>query len=74
MRSEVDDTASGMQTLYQAGDIFLDDRGYRNVVSYLTDCGYVCRKPPCLKSEERQLGTADANEARLVITIQKWVI
>lgn len=58
---------------FQAGDIFVLDRGYRDAINDLEDLGYVCRMPPLLERGERQLDTEDANEARLV-TKQRWVV
>ncbi|KAL7301790.1 hypothetical protein TKK_0005778 [Trichogramma kaykai] len=55
------------------GDIFIVDRGYRDVVPILEERGIICKMPPLLEAGEHQLSTEAANEARL-ITTTRWIV
>uniref|UniRef100_A0ABD2W2Z6 SWIM-type domain-containing protein n=1 Tax=Trichogramma kaykai TaxID=54128 RepID=A0ABD2W2Z6_9HYME len=55
------------------GDIFIVDRGYRDVVPILEERGIICKMPPLLEAGEHQLSTEAANEARL-ITKTRWIV
>lgn len=58
---------------FQDGDIFLVDRGYRDVVPFLENRRYKVTMPPFLEPNENQLTTEMANIAHSV-TMQRWVV
>ena len=58
---------------FQEGDVFVVDRGYRDIIPTLENFGLICKMPPLLEAGERQLSTEDANEARL-ITKTRWIV
>lgn len=50
-----------------SGDIFLLDRGFRDVQAYLTDKGYIVKMPDFIeKNQTGQLSSIQANSSRLV--------
>ena len=53
-------------------DIFILDRGFRDSIPLIEECGYVPHMPPSAGRGE-QLTTVDANKSRL-ITMCRWVI
>lgn len=54
-------------------DIFIVDRGYRDVIPLLEEMGFNCRMPPLLEAGQNQLTTEDANESR-IITKTRWIV
>lgn len=61
------------QRIFQPGDVFILDRGFRNVIGTLEELGYRAFMPKTKSRHERQLTTQDANESRKV-TICRWVV
>lgn len=55
------------------GDCLILDRGFRDSISDLEECGYEVYMPPSLGRNERQLSTEAANKSRL-ITMVRWVV
>ena len=62
----------GIRNILKPGDIFILDRGFRDVVSYLEDLGYKVFMP-ALKGKRPRLSTAEANFSRFVTKL-RWVI
>lgn len=58
---------------FQADDIIIVDRGYRDVVDLLENFGLNCVMPPLLEQGQNQLSTEDANESRK-ITKTRWIV
>lgn len=54
------------------GDIFVVDRGFRDVVEYLQSKGYLVFMP-AMKGNSKQLTTEDANNSRFVTKV-RWVV
>ncbi|KAJ8669457.1 hypothetical protein QAD02_000716 [Eretmocerus hayati] len=63
---------NGIRRLLKPGDIFILDRGFRDVKSYLEGLGFVVLMP-ALKGNQKQLTTVEANESRKV-TKCRWVV
>lgn len=63
---------SDFQSLLRPNDVFIVDRGFRDVSSYLTEKGYVVHMPG-LKGKRAQLPTIEANESRRVTKL-RWVV
>ncbi|KAJ8683762.1 hypothetical protein QAD02_019554 [Eretmocerus hayati] len=63
---------NGIRRLLKPGDIFILDRGFRDVKSYLEGLGFVVMMP-ALKGNQKQLSTVEANESRKV-TKCRWVV
>lgn len=59
--------------VFQPGDVFILDRGFRDVIGALEALGYRAYMPKTKSRHERQLTTQDANESRKV-TICRWVV
>jgi hypothetical protein len=55
-----------IHSLLQRGDIFLLDRGFRNVRDYLATNGFVAKCPAFVPTTQKQLTTIEANQTRLV--------
>ena len=72
LRNEWDNNED-LNNWFQEGDVFVVDRGYRDIIPVLENFGLVCRMPPLLEAGERQLSTEDANEAR-IITKTRWIV
>lgn len=64
---------NGINQWFQDGDIFLVDRGYRDVIQFLEGRRYNVKMPPTLQQNQKQLSTEMANLAR-TITMQRWVV
>lgn len=63
---------NGLCKLLQPGDIFVLDRGFRDVVDLIKSKGYRVMMP-ALKGKQKQLTTKEANYSRLV-TKTRWVV
>ncbi|XP_022834004.1 uncharacterized protein LOC111361820 [Spodoptera litura] len=64
---------SGIRTFFRTGDIFILDRGFRDVIYELQECGFVTHMPESLLENEHQLTTQQANRSRFV-TMCRWVV
>nr|XP_049701353.1 uncharacterized protein LOC126055576 isoform X3 [Helicoverpa armigera] len=62
-----------LQDFFQNGDVFILDRGFRDSLPLLNQCGYRTYVPATLAQGETQLSTLDANKSRAV-TICRWVV
>lgn len=66
-----------MRTLMQENsdwpnDVLILDRGFRDSIYVIEDCGYNPHMPPS-RTRGEQLSTAQANKSRL-ITMVRWVV
>lgn len=61
------------QWFFRNGDVFILDRGFRDVIPTLEQYGYTAKMPECKLPGESQLTTEQANKTRLV-TICRWVV
>lgn len=61
-----------LRSLLRPNDVFVVDRGFRDVVNYIRDEGYVVLMP-ALKGNRAQLPTEEANMSRRVTKI-RWVV
>lgn len=59
--------------LFQPGDVFIVDRGFRDAIRALEALGFRAFMPKTKNRNERQLSTQDANDSRKV-TICRWVV
>lgn len=66
------DQPNGLCNLMRPGDIFILDRGFRDVKSHLESKGFRVLIP-ALKGKRKQLTTAESNESRFVTKI-RWVV
>jgi len=73
LQSELTENKSEMLNWFTAGDVYLLGRGYRDVLPFLSQLGFIAKMPPCRAHNQRQLETTDANEARS-ITMQRWAV
>ncbi|KAH9636739.1 hypothetical protein HF086_007637 [Spodoptera exigua] len=64
---------SCIRSFFRRGDIFLLDRGFRDVINELQEHGFVTHMPESLLENEHQLTTQQANRSRLV-TMCRWVV
>lgn len=71
LRAVLDDP-NGISCILKPGDVFILDRGFRDVVSDLGEKGYSVLMPS-LKGKKNQLTTEESNSSRFV-TILRWVI
>lgn len=62
-----------LQEYFQRGDAFILDRGFRDSLPLLHQCGYRTYVPASLEEGQTQLSTSEANKSRAV-TICRWVI
>lgn len=60
-------------SIFEQGDVFLVDRGFRDVKSYLEEKGYTVKMPECLSKNQKQLTTEQANKSRLVTKVRYMV-
>lgn len=72
MRHIMQDEESAWHWFFRPGDAFILDRGFRDALPAIEECGYVPHMPPTRERRE-QLTTMDANKSRLV-TMCRWVI
>lgn len=63
---------NGLKSLLKEGDVFILDRGFRDVKAYLESKGFTVLMP-ALKGKRKQLSTAEANESRFVTKL-RWVV
>lgn len=66
------ETESGLEWFFRSGDAFILDRGFRDAVSTIEECGFQVHMPPT-RARGQQLTTIEANKSRLV-TICRWVV
>ena len=64
--------ANGLSSILRKGDVFILDREFRDVISYLESKEYIVLMP-ALKGKRKQLTTSDAKESRIVTKL-KWVV
>lgn len=62
-----------LRSFFEAGDVFILDRGFRDAVPFLESLGYKIYKPESLEQGETQLPTVKANKSRCV-TLCRWVV
>jgi len=62
----------GISSILQKGDIFILDRGFRDIVSHLEDLGFEVLMPS-LKGKRRQLTWQESNQSRFVTKV-RWVV
>ncbi|KAL0879449.1 hypothetical protein ABMA27_003200 [Loxostege sticticalis] len=60
-----------LRSFFEAGDVFILDRGFRDAVPFLESLGYKIYTPESLEQGETQLPTVKANKA---VTICRWVV
>ena len=63
---------NGLRSILKEGDVFILDRGFRDVKSYLESEGFVVLMPS-LKGKRKQLPTTEANGNRFVTKL-RWVV
>lgn len=63
---------NGLIKLLEKGDIFVLDRGFRDVVTHLENLGFKVLMP-ALKGKRNQLTTSESNDSRFVTKI-RWVV
>src|SRR5258705_10082031 len=63
--------AQGLTTWLNVGDVFVTDRGFRDVADFLGGLGYRVMMPSCTRA--KQLTTEEANSSRFV-TITRWPV
>lgn len=73
LRAELEENIGGIRNWFREGDIFLVDRGYRDIIPFLDELNFDCKMPASMQLGERQLTTEEANKARIV-TIQRWIV
>lgn len=66
-------SGSYLREYFLPGDAFILDRGFRDALPLLNDCGYRTYVPGSLQAGESQLSTLEANKSRAV-TICRWVV
>ncbi|CAK1592551.1 unnamed protein product [Parnassius mnemosyne] len=64
---------SCLRSFFRRGDIFILDRGFRDVINELQRYGFVAHMPESLLENEHQLTTQQANRSRFV-TMCRWVV
>ncbi|XP_041983275.1 uncharacterized protein LOC121736257 [Aricia agestis] len=62
-----------LRRYFQPGDVFILDRGFRDSLPLLRECGYSIQVPSSREEGESQLSTLEANHSRKV-TICRWVV
>ena len=62
-----------MRTFFRQGDVFILDRGFRDVIPELESYNYKTYMPESLLEDEFQLTTDQANKSRCV-TMCRWVV
>ncbi|XP_063898807.1 uncharacterized protein LOC135119097 [Helicoverpa armigera] len=73
LKNEFSSHDAPMRRFFEPGDVFILDRGFRDAIPLLTECGYSVKVPASLEEGESQLSTIDANNSRKV-TICRWVV
>ncbi|XP_043264042.1 uncharacterized protein LOC122404178 [Colletes gigas] len=69
---EIMTESNGLCNLMKKGDIFILDRGFRDVKNMLTEQGYGVLMP-ALKGKRPQLSTIESNDSRFVTKL-RWVV
>ncbi|XP_075984951.1 uncharacterized protein LOC142982375 [Anticarsia gemmatalis] len=64
---------SPLRLYFRENDAFILDRGFRDSIRLLEDCGYRTYMPDSLLEGEHQLTTTQANRSRC-ITLCRWVV
>lgn len=72
MRSLMEDENSAWHWFLRERDVFILDRGFRDSIASIEECGYIAHMPPT-RARGEQLSTIDANKSRL-ITMTRWVV
>lgn len=70
---EFQESSGAMRTYFQEGDVFILDRGFRDVIPQLQEFGFQAHMPESLTENEHQLTTLQANKSRC-ITMCRWVV
>ena len=65
--------ARKIQDLFKKDDIYIVDRGFRDILSYLESMGIDSKMPAFLDKINKQHSTFEANESHLVIKI-RWIV
>ena len=73
LRNILDKNADGIMDWLQEGNIFILDRGFRDILNSLEDDGFETKSPSFLPKAEKQLSTSEANHSRLVTKI-RWAV
>ena len=73
LRNILDKNADGIMDWLQEGDIFILDRGFRDILNSLEDDGFETKSPSFLPKAEKQLPTSEAYHSRLVTKI-RWAV
>ncbi|XP_045457322.1 uncharacterized protein LOC123667471 [Melitaea cinxia] len=73
MSNEFRNSNGEMRRYFREGDIFILDRGFRDVIPELIEYGYQAHMPESLSEGEHQLTTQQANKSRCV-TMCRWVV
>ncbi|CAH2088907.1 unnamed protein product [Euphydryas editha] len=58
---------------FTPGDMLILDRGFRDALPDIEDCGYKAHMPLSVPRGQTQLSTTDANKSRM-ITMCRWVV
>lgn len=67
------ETDHGLNALLKPGDVFVVDRGFRNVVPYLIKRSFVVKMPEFLEKNSKQLTAQQSNNSRIVTKV-RWVV
>ncbi|KAJ8708930.1 hypothetical protein PYW07_013534 [Mythimna separata] len=70
---EFNEESKPLRRYFQADDVFILDRGFRDSVPLLRACNYKTHMPASLQQGENQLSTLAANKSRAV-TVCRWVV
>ncbi|XP_028157568.1 uncharacterized protein LOC114350796 [Ostrinia furnacalis] len=62
-----------LRRYFEANDVFILDRGFRDAIPFLDSLGYKVYQPESLEPGETQLSTIKANKSRCV-TLCRWVV
>lgn len=73
LKNMIEDEEGSFHWFFRQGDVFILDRGFRDVIDDLHAYGYEAHLPKTKNRNEDQLTTEQANKSRLV-TICRWVI
>lgn len=73
LRAEFDRDGAALRNWFQDGDIFIVDRGYRDVIPFLETLGISHKMPAFLQRRERQFDAEVANTNRLITKI-RWIV
>lgn len=62
-----------LKSYFKNSDLFIVDRGFRDVLEYLDSVGFDTKMPDYLAKNQKQHDVLEANESRLVTKI-RWVV